>query len=711
MADGGHGTLPPQHLERVERSRQEILQAIGEPGELVFVRGHGNNGDELIWAGARELLSGLSYREVGVDELSGTNGDTAVICGGGAFCHAFHELMPHVLAVAELRFERVIVMPSSLDTSVAVVREALARTKATVFARELDSYGQIGSLCDARLAHDTSFFFDLQPYRQAGAGILHAFRTDAETSGERPLPPDNDDISITIATLDGWLARIARHASVQTDRAHVMIAAALLGKEVEYAPGSYFKVPAIAEYALPDFPVRRLAPPASPRPTARLAPSRQSADVDELRERLRDRALAAPPPARARAPLRSGVRGPTGSARVTAAILSHDRPELVLGALHSLIEVKDIPVDVLVIDNNSAPRTCEILTAACDAHPQIRLVASERNLGCAGGRRRALESIDSELVLFLDDDAELLPGALEHLVSELDSHPEAAGVTATVVIPDGRVSHSGGRFDASEEIVSFRLACSGLRFDDPGIPESGSCDWMPGTAHLVRRSTYAEFPIDPRMSSYYEDNEWCFRVTRAGAQSDCFRRSREALVLHHAVHKPWGRTDFAARALLSSFVSAAAHFHDRHGLLIGVPGVDVFAMMPELVRQDCTPDLAAARLLMTLTLAQGTDWLLMEWMNGGLDPLVGVERARLAEELAGARAETRASHAELSSARAELDAARQQLEVERSAHEHALTRLHHIYGSRLWKLGGAYDRARRRARSVMTQSRRRPPAS
>ena len=37
-----------------------------------------------------------------------------------------------------------------------------------------------------------------------------------------------------------------------------MIAAALLGKEVEYAASSYHKVPAIAEYALADYPVRRL---------------------------------------------------------------------------------------------------------------------------------------------------------------------------------------------------------------------------------------------------------------------------------------------------------------------------------------------------------------------------------------------------------------------------------------------------------------------
>jgi hypothetical protein len=40
----------------------------------------------------------------------------------------------------------------------------------------------------------------------------------------------------------------------------VMIAAALLGKSVDYGTSSYHKVPAIADYALRLFPVRRVEP-------------------------------------------------------------------------------------------------------------------------------------------------------------------------------------------------------------------------------------------------------------------------------------------------------------------------------------------------------------------------------------------------------------------------------------------------------------------
>jgi GT2 family glycosyltransferase len=683
---------PPRHTKRVEQSRQEILRVVGEVEDLVFVRGIGNLGDELIWAGVRALLGDRPFREVSVEELPGTSGHTALICGGGAFCHPFHEFMPQVLAVAEMRFERVVVLPSTFDTSVDVVREALRRTRAVVFARERESYGLIQSLCDARLAHDTSFFFDYEPYRQAGSGVLHAFRTDAEAAGGRPLPPDNDDISATAGTLEQWLGTVARHAVVRTDRAHVMIAAALLGKEVEFAESSYFKVPAIADYALEGFPVRRLASMAAPPTLTRLAPVPCSAEAGVAQARLQARARDVPPPALGR------VRSSGGAPRVTAVVASHNRPQLVLGTLHSLLEVTSVPVDVLVVDNNSAPGTRVVLGDVCSEEPRIRLHLSERNLGCAGASQLALGLLGTELVLFLDDDAELLPGALEHMVSELDLHPDVGAVTATVVLPDGRVSHSGGRFSESREIVDFTLGSSGIQFDDPGLPASGPCDWVPGTAFLARTSLFADFPIETGMAAYYEDNEWSYRITRV--RPGCFRRSRDAVVLHHAMPRPWGSRDFIGRAAQVRYISAAAHFYHAHGRLLGVPGVDLFTIMPELVRRDGTRGLAATRLLMALVRAQGTDWLLMEWMNGGLAPLLGVERNALAGELESSRTEATALRTELGAARSDLDAAHSQLEVERREREDAAARLQRIYASRLWRLGGTYDRARQRARRL-----------
>ena len=86
-----------------------------------------------------------------------------------------------------------------------------------------------------------------------------SYRNDKE-SVLSAIPESNHDISKSCSSLDEWLWTIARHAVVKTDRAHVMIAAALLGKVVDYWTSSYHKVPAIADYSLKSFPVRWIEP-------------------------------------------------------------------------------------------------------------------------------------------------------------------------------------------------------------------------------------------------------------------------------------------------------------------------------------------------------------------------------------------------------------------------------------------------------------------
>ena len=250
--------MQKSHEEAVEDSRDVLLRAIGEPDDLTFIRLYGNIGDELIYAGTRQLLARRFYKEVSVRNLSGVSGHTALVAGGGCWCGPYHDVAAH-LPLIENNFKRVIIMPSSFDVSVPFVRATLAATKAVVFAREKKSFDGICRLCDAKIAYDCAFFFDYRPYLRPGEGCLVSYRTDEE-SVLSVIPERNHDISESCSSLDEWLWTIARHAAVKTDRAHVMIAAALLGKVVDYWTCSYHKVRAIADYALKSFPVRQLEP-------------------------------------------------------------------------------------------------------------------------------------------------------------------------------------------------------------------------------------------------------------------------------------------------------------------------------------------------------------------------------------------------------------------------------------------------------------------
>jgi GT2 family glycosyltransferase len=614
-----------------EESRRTIFEAIGDSADVTYFPGIGNVGDALIQAGNARLLASLRPRQAPLTEIPFRRGHTAVLSGGGAWCAPYHEIMPHALREAERRFERVVVLPSSFDPSVPAVRQALTGTAAVVLAREPESFRRIQPLCRTALALDAAFFFDFDPYRQAGKGTLNAYRTDRESAGEAEIPADNDDISATSRTLDEWLERIARHAVVRTDRAHVMIAAALLGKRVEYRPSLYHKVPAIAEFALREYPVCRSAPAARPA-VIRRAPGRAKPDPDALRGRIRARALAA----RARRPAEA-----TGLPRVTVVLLSWNRRPEARRAIESLREHVRLPWRLCLVDNGSDPDVAAAIAADARTIPGAEIHLLPENRGCAGGRAFAIERVTTDYVMFLDDDAEVFPGTAERLVAELDSHPEALAATGEVVLPDGSLHHFGGRIAEEGSILRFVLEDAGRPFGDPAIAGNGACGWIPGTCALFRTSALLAQPLDPEMRAYFEDNEWCLRAgkNRPGA----FRRVRGAFALHF--HQPRVTALSSSPSQIAEFVRAISRFDQRHGRILH----NLFDLVPELRWADGTPDIAAARLFLEIAERDSADAFVLRWIGGGLAPLFhhDAESDLLREKLAAGRAREATLVAEL----------------------------------------------------------------
>lgn len=247
----------------VAHSKALLLAAVGAPSavdRVILLRPspqEGNQGVELTYAGARSLLRNHVILEtsVGAALKDGINGAVGVVLGS-AWSDRYPEVMQH-LPDLEALFDKVVVFPSSYVTTDPGVRNALATSRALFFARERESYERIQQLCHrTACCLDTALFFDFTPWRVPGrpGSVLHAFRTDLEARGI-PVPLINIDISALASSLDHWLWTIASHEIVKTDRAHVLLAAAALGKKVIYRPSDSFKVEALASFMPKDFDV------------------------------------------------------------------------------------------------------------------------------------------------------------------------------------------------------------------------------------------------------------------------------------------------------------------------------------------------------------------------------------------------------------------------------------------------------------------------
>ncbi len=144
---------------------------------------------------------------------------------------------------------------------------------------------------------------------------------------------------------------------MRTDRAHVMLAAALMGKRVEASPIAYDKVEALAE-TLPSGVGERVRMVASPRTPPPPAARPVSAALEALHahgtQQLPVRV------ARDRMP------------RVTAFILSRDRPEQLAACVRSVLAA-GAGARVLILDNNSGPHARAAVSELSAAQPEVEL--------------------------------------------------------------------------------------------------------------------------------------------------------------------------------------------------------------------------------------------------------------------------------------------------------------------------------------------------
>lgn len=579
-------------------SRAMLLEAIGPTPDLTFIRPHGNIGDELIWAGVRELLGGHVYREIGVDALPGARGELAVIGGGGAWSRRFHAYMPEVLAIAELRFERVIVLPSTFEIAEDRVRAALERSNALVFARELDSYRQIRGFCRARLAHDCAFFADLSAYDAPGGGTLNAFRVDEERAAASEQPTDNDDISASAVSLEEWLRTIERHRVVNTNRAHVMIAAARMGKRVNYSSSSYFKVDAIAESSLGEYDV-------APLPESRAGGTTGAAE----------RAAQA----------RAGHDA--GAARVTVAVLSRDDSEAAAHAI-GVTAASECDAKVFVLDRNSGSQMRAELVRLAGAHPGAEFRLADRDGGIADAVRLAADVAGSEYVMFVDGDTRIGPGALDSLATALDSAPAAIAAAPAVVADDGTVISCGGWPVADTDSISFEPSHAGATAADIAGEPVAATGWVPTLGTLFRRSALDAVPPAGGLDVFCQNADWCLRAEGElpGGLIACPAAVVKAV---GAAPRPVG-ADLAERARSARELPAHARFFERHGRLLDAR---LSELVPELGALPAGRRVAAAKLLLAQVSAHGPEHTLMEWMNGGLEPLFDLGAAGRAADI------------------------------------------------------------------------------
>lgn len=177
------------------------------------------------------------------------------------------------------------------------------------------------------------------------------------------------------------------------------------------------------------------------------------------------------------------------------------------------------PAEVVVVDNAS---TDDTLVRWRAVFPEVRFIPMAANVGFAQGCNLGVACTQAPYVLFLNDDAELLPGYLGTLIAAMQARQELASATGKLVC-----LRQGQRFIDS---AGIELGAYALRPLDRGHgePDHGQYDapadifGPSGAAALFRRSALTALgsaqgePFDARLFAYYEDVDLAWRLNRQG---------------------------------------------------------------------------------------------------------------------------------------------------------------------------------------------------
>jgi len=209
---------------------------------------------------------------------------------------------------------------------------------------------------------------------------------------------------------------------------------------------------------------------------------------------------------------------------LSCVIVSYRVRDLLAACLQS-IEQAGFPslLEVIVVDNASGDGTIETLRPR---FPHVRWIQNEQNIGFAPAVNQGAAVASGRYLLLLNPDTILLKGALECLVSFLDSHPAVGVVGPRLLLPDGTPYVSVTKFPTVVTTLLYETRLNRFmpnsRFLRPYTKQLAGeepfpVDAVEGSCLLTRRRLWDHVQgFDPRYFFGVEEVDYAWKVKQAG---------------------------------------------------------------------------------------------------------------------------------------------------------------------------------------------------
>jgi glycosyltransferase involved in cell wall biosynthesis len=150
----------------------------------------------------------------------------------------------------------------------------------------------------------------------------------------------------------------------------------------------------------------------------------------------------------------------SGRADISILVITYNHERYIAGALESILGQKTgRRVEIIVSEDRSTDRTFDIVRQYADAHPEIRILRSEKNLASNAVVARAIGAASGKYLCLLDgDDYWIDDGKLEKQACILDNEPQLSAIFHNAVVVDGDGARKADRWTPAGQAPVCDLA-------------------------------------------------------------------------------------------------------------------------------------------------------------------------------------------------------------------------------------------------------------
>ncbi len=185
---------------------------------------------------------------------------------------------------------------------------------------------------------------------------------------------------------------------------------------------------------------------------------------------------------------------------------------------------------VIIADNGSTDDSLAWLKEHFEE--QVEVLAFDRNYGFAEGYNRAIQAVEAEYVVLLNDDVRVEEKWLQPLIAYMDTHPEVAACQPKILSDREpmyfeHAGAAGGFIDRLGYPFCRGRIQSDLEKDQEQYDTVLDLFWATGACLFIRRKDFLQAGgLDTRFFAHMEEIDLCWRLRSRGRRIVCLPQSR-----------------------------------------------------------------------------------------------------------------------------------------------------------------------------------------